>query len=127
MPPLPPDATRQLLAKIVTGYYAAVGATVALRAAEAERAGAELARLMDEARRFLWPPIAWRDLLSKVRNAQGGVAGDKEAREMLLALKDKGQRPWYGWYAPLGLPHEDPSRMESWGPRSREDVDWSGF
>jgi hypothetical protein len=122
-----PDPARQLLAKVTQAYYAAVGSIVAGRGVEAERAQAELARLMDEARRLLWPPLPWRELVPKVRNAQGGAAGEKEAREMLRGLREKGQRPWYGWVAPLGLPHEDPARMESWGPRSREDVDWAGF
>ena len=48
-------------------------------------------------------------------------------REYLRAFHEKGQRPWYGYTMPVGFPHEDPARKETWGPRSRDDVDWTGF
>lgn len=124
-PPL--DPTRQLFASVVRAYYAAVGATVAQRTAEAERASAELARLIDESRRILWPPVPWRELSTHIRNMQGGSAGEREALEALRLLREKGMRPWYGWTAPVGLAHEDPARSETWGPRSPAEVDWTGF
>jgi len=64
---------------------------------------AELARLMDEARRALWPPIPWKQLVPKIRNAQGGVAGEKEARDFRRTYRDKGQRPWYDFTMPVGF------------------------
>jgi len=126
---MPPDKdpARSLLARVVQAYYGAVGSVIAGRREEAETRLAELARLMDEGRRLLWPPIPWVQLMPRVRNAQGGTAGEKEAREALRVLHDRGQRPWYGFTEPIGLPHEDPARNETWGPRSRDDVEWTGF
>jgi len=31
------------------------------------------------------------------------------------------------FFAPLGLPHEDPEDASTWGPASPDDVDWEGF
>jgi len=126
---MPPalETVRVLLARVVQAYYGAVGSLIAGRPEEAETRQAELASLMEEARRLLWPPMPWKQLVPKIRNAQGGVASEKSAREFLRALRDKGQRPWYGFTMPVGFPHEDPARNETWGPRSRDDVDWTGF
>jgi len=121
------DFMRTLFARVVRAYYGAVGSLIAGRREEAEARQAELASLMDDARRALWPPMPWKQLVPKIRSAQGGVAGEKEARDFLLAFLEKGQRPWYGFTMPVGFPHEDPARKETWGPRSRDDVDWTGF
>jgi hypothetical protein len=121
------DAARALLERLTRTYYGALGALLAGRREEADARQAELAAAMDEARRLLHPPIPWSQLLGKVRNGQGGTFGEREAKELLRAFRGKGQRPWYGWSAPVGLPHEDPARNETWGPRSPDEVDWTGF
>ena len=43
---------------------------------------------------MLWPPIPWKQLAPKIRSAPGGVANEKDAREFLRALREKGQSPW---------------------------------
>jgi hypothetical protein len=121
------DPARRLLERITRAYYGALGALLAGRREDADARQAELATAMDEARRLLHPPIPWTQLVGKVRNGQGGTAGEKEAKDMLRAFRDHGHRPWNGWTGPVGLPHEDPARMETWGPRSRDEVDWVGF
>jgi hypothetical protein len=125
--PSPPDPARALLARLTRAFYGAMGAGICGKRVEADALLAELAAAMDEARRFLHPPIPWRELAAKVRNAQGGTAGPAEARDMLREFRARGVRPWYGWTAPVGLPYEDPAKRESWGPRSADEVDWAGF
>jgi hypothetical protein len=123
----PPDPARALLERITRAYYAAVGATLCGRRDEADARQAELATAMDEARRLLHPPIPWKTIAAKVRNAQGGTAGEREAKDFLREFRSRGVRPWYGYVEPVGLPYEDPARRESWGPRTADEIDWAGF
>lgn len=70
--------------------------------------------------------IDWTTLLMHVSNAKGDARPAYEAQLALFAFRDRGIRPEYGWTR-CGLGHEDPSRPETWGPRSPADVIWVGM
>jgi len=70
---------------------------------------------------------SWRDLQLLDTDGRTPLNVDGAIRRRLLDEYRRTGGMHGAFFAPLGLPHEDPDDASTWGPASPEHVDWGGF
>lgn len=70
---------------------------------------------------------SWRDLQLLDTDGRTPLNVDDATRRRLLDEYRRTGGMHGAFFAPLGLPHEDPDDASTWGPPSPDAVDWEGF
>src|SRR5690606_9852236 len=88
---------------------------------------AQLEKIREEMGIMTMGRTSWRDLQLLDTDGRTPLNVDGAIRRRLLDEYRRTGGMHGAFFAPLGLPHEDPDDASTWGPASPEHVDWGGF
>lgn len=88
---------------------------------------AQLKKIREELVLMTMERMNWQDLQLLDVDGRTPLKVDEETRHRLLDEYRRTGSMHGAFFAPLGLPHENPEDASTWGPELPEHVDWAGF